>query len=154
VWALDATPVVARDTGESAWSVPFTSDDGPVKGFVWVDPDSTRMYFSTTGTVWGLDDLGGSFDVLFSVAVSSPSTPLLPRSSGGGTYLYVGGANGELHQLDLAVPEAPVTTSVTLGDGSATLGSPSLDVSPEPDVLHVGSEDGILYAVEVPLPEP
>jgi hypothetical protein len=41
---------------------------------------------------------------------------------------------------------------VPLGDGKAVVGAPSLDRGFEPNLVHVGTEAGVFYAVSVPLP--
>jgi hypothetical protein len=79
--------------------------------------------------------------------------------------LFVGGKNGKLYQLDFSggAPSdtcpSPTCKVVDLGDGLDHIGAPSLDIGVEPPdvaadkkMLHVGSESGVLYAVEVPLP--
>jgi hypothetical protein len=49
------------------------------------------------------------------------------------------------------LPAIPTLKSEPLGDGLATtVGAPSLDWSYS--LVHVGTEEGIFYAVEVPLP--
>ena len=71
----------------------------------------------------------------------------------GGTLILVGAGDGSLKQLDTAGAGPGVTpsvTSVTLGDGSASVGSPSLD-APN-DLVYVGTDAGIVYAVQLPLP--
>jgi hypothetical protein len=69
----------------------------------------------------------------------------------GGHYLYVGGSDGKLYEIDVQ-PAIPVLKSVTLGDGTARVGTPSLDRGVVPNLVHVGTEAGIFYAVQVPLP--
>jgi hypothetical protein len=67
----------------------------------------------------------------------------------GSHYVYVGGSDGKLHEIDV-LPAVPVLKAVTLGNGLATVGAPSLDRVY--NLIHVGSEAGIFYAVQVPLP--
>ena len=66
----------------------------------------------------------------------------------GSHYVYVGGTDGKLYELD--VLGAPGIKSVTLGNGLAAVGAPSLDRVY--NLIHVGSEAGIFYAVQIPLP--
>jgi outer membrane protein assembly factor BamB len=126
----------------------FATGDGPVKAFVFPDRNSTALYLSTTGTVWGLMD-GASLTRLWpEVALPGPSTPLLAP---GTTDLFVGSNNGRLYRLDLGAAgpgTPPVTSSVVLGDGSAAVGPPSYD--PQNALVYVGSEAGYLYAVRPP----
>ena len=65
----------------------------------------------------------------------------------GSHYLYVGASNGRLYQIDLT---DLAQTWIPLGDGKAVVGAPSFDrVS---GLIHVGTEAGVFYAVQVPLP--
>jgi hypothetical protein len=63
--------------------------------------------------------------------------------------VYVGGGDGRLYQIEI-----PTGTSSTLSldyDPAAfVVGAPSLDVAL--GILHVGSEHGTFYAVQVPIP--
>ncbi|HYN05329.1 MAG TPA: hypothetical protein VE359_22980, partial [Vicinamibacteria bacterium] len=67
-------------------------------------------------------------------------------------YVYVGGGNGKLWQLDFTYPTAhpSFAKSLTLGDGTGQIGAPTLDIGVNPKLLVVGSESGVLYGVEVP----
>ena len=81
--------------------------------------------------------------------ISRPSVVLF---GAGGTHLYVGSTGGGLFELDVttgtpALP--PSRKQVVLGDGSSTLGSPTLDVAN--GLVYVGSEEGSFYSVKVPL---
>ncbi len=140
VYAIDP------DTGATIWQ--YATGDGPVKG--WVTPEYTpttprRLYLATTSTVWALTDTGGSATLAWSTtAVPGPSIPLAPY---GQSVLYVGGSDGRLHQLDAAT--GSLVASVTLGDGTATIGNPSLDVINQ--LAYAGSEAGIVYGVQLPL---
>ncbi len=73
-----------------------------------------------------------------------PTSPVLFIP--GSHYVYVGGSDGKLYELDTL---GPSWRSVTLGDGSAAVGAPSLDWPN--DLIHVGTEAGVFYAVEIPL---
>lgn len=141
VQALDAA------TGIPRWTGPFTTGDGPVKAFVWRDYATGRLYFSTTGKVWSVTDGGGSATAYWStpVTIPSPSNPLLY-----GGFAYVGGGDGKLYEIDASSPTPAAPRSVVLGDGTAAVGSPSLDVNS--GLLHVGTDAGIVYAVQGPLP--
>lgn len=63
--------------------------------------------------------------------------------------LFVGSSDGRLYQIDVS-GVSPTTTSVPLGDGSAAVGAPSLDVAN--NLLYVGTDAGIIYAVAPPIP--
>ena len=79
-------------------------------------------------------------------SIPSPSTPLFFQ---GVDLLFVGSSDGQLYQLDVSGP-TPVITSVALGDGGGAGGSPSLDGAR--NIVYIGTDAGILYAVEIPLP--
>jgi hypothetical protein len=78
----------------------------------------------------------------------TPSTVLFSPVLG---RVYVGGSDGRLHELDVSGPSIAVK-SVPLGASLAVVGAPSLDL--ENDLVHVGTEAGIFYAVKVPLTTP
>ena len=77
---------------------------------------------------------------------ATPSPVLYVPGSG---RLYVGGSDGRLYEIDVS-GAAPVQKSEPLGDGTAVVGAPSYDR--DLDLVHVGTEAGIFYAVQVPLP--
>jgi outer membrane protein assembly factor BamB len=132
----------------------YVHGDGQVKGFVFPDRASNDLYFATDGFVWGVTDTGapamtnkfGSGVVLAGGVTPSSGVLFVPGSH----YVYVGGSDGKLYELDTL--GAPGIKSVTLGDGLAAIGSPSLDIGFTPNLVHVGSVAGIFYAVQVPLP--
>jgi outer membrane protein assembly factor BamB len=134
----------------------FTTGDGPVKGFLFPDRGSDDLFFATDTKVWSISDAaaGLSENWQWTTAGLSPSLILYWPAT---TYLYVGGPNGQLHQLDFSIPVGGpgFATPITLGDGTGQVGAPSLDKD-APDVtagkrlLIVGSESGVLYGVEVP----
>jgi outer membrane protein assembly factor BamB len=143
--------VKALDTsdGTVAWSYP--TGDGPVKGFVFFDRFSLTndLYFATTGTLWSIADSGGTPPTFrWSRTLDSPSTPVFLR---GPNHVYVGLGDGTLHRLNSAdgsdAPGIPVTFPLTLGDGSANVGSPTIDIVG--GFLYVGTVGGVVYAVEL-----
>jgi outer membrane protein assembly factor BamB len=138
---------VDPETGDQFWSYD-ASGDGAVKGFVTPQAEPTlprRLYFSTTTRLWSITDNDGSASLGWSVTtVPGPSIPLAPFGAG---VLYAGSSDGQLYQLDAATGD--VQTSVVLGNGTATIGSPSLDLVN--DMAYVGSESGAVYGVELPL---
>ena len=143
VHALDAA------TGADLWAAPFTTGDGPVRGPVWPDFGTSDILFSTSNTLWSVTDNGASASLEWSVSSIPDPSPPLALPFGGGRYAWVGSSDGRLYQLDIA-GAVPAITSILLGDGSATAGSPALDTIN--DIAYVGAEDGRLYAVSVPLP--
>jgi outer membrane protein assembly factor BamB len=133
--------------GGNRWT--FDTADGAIKGFVFPDRSGTSLYVSTNGRVWGLTD-GASIPNWPPVAIPGPSIVLFARNT---TFVYAGGSDGRLHEINLlgATPVVPPTVrSVVLGDGLAGVGAPSLDVTHS--LIYVGSEAGIVYAVAMPFP--
>lgn len=147
IYSIDA------DDGET----PATPDrtlfhgDGQVKGFVFPDRTSPSgdLYFATESFVWGVTDTGApSMTLKFQVSLGAGVKPSAVLFVGGSSHLYVGGSDGNLYQIDVAA--APSVEYATLGDGKATVGAPSIDL--QNDLVHVGTEAGVFYAVDVPLP--
>ena len=140
IYAID------ENTGAPIWS--FDTGDGSPKGLLFPDRLSDKVYFATNTKVWALDDTGTP--AWPEVAIPGPSPALFTPGS---RYLIVGGNDGRLYQLDVAAanPTTPPTvTSVTVGDGTAALGAPTLDTTY--NLVYVGSDAGIVYAVQLPLP--
>jgi outer membrane protein assembly factor BamB len=131
----------------------FFHGDGQVKGFVFPDRSSDNIYFATDNRVWALSDTASGLTEDFPPggltlgAGARPSAVLFVPAS---HYVYVGGSDGSLYEIDVAVAGAPTVKSVVLGDGSAVVGAPSLDR--DNSLVHVGTEAGVFYAVSVPLP--
>ncbi len=122
--------------------------DGPVRGFVFPDRGSGDVYVSTSNKVWRLTDTGSGWTDQWpgGVSVPSPSPPLLRP---GATHVYVGGSDGRLFQL--ALPGGALTSIALDYDPTAfVVGAPSYDLGF--GLVHVGSEHGVFYAVQVPLP--
>ena len=147
VVAVDAS---TRGAGDVLWS--HALGDGPVKGYVVPDRTTDRLVVSTSGTVWLLAGNGGGGPfVLVSLAVDSPSIPLLVRDPDEGVFLWTGTGDGTLLQLDLTDSWSnPVVRRLTLGDGTAAVGAPSFDSSTS--LVHAGSDAGVVYAVDAPVP--
>jgi outer membrane protein assembly factor BamB len=134
------------DDGQVLWS--YATNDGAPKGFIFPDRRNRALYFSTNNQVHGLTD-GVSEPNWPPVTLPSPSTALFTP---GGTLILVGAADGKLYQLDVAnagPAVQPEIRSVTLGDGLAAVGSPTLDVLN--GLIYVGTESGFIHAVRVPL---
>ncbi len=141
VHALDAL------TGADLWAAPFATGNGPVKGYVWPSFSTDDLFFSTTGSVWSISDDGANASLNWSESsITKPSTPLVSLST---PLAWVGGGDGKLHQIDFS-GGSPTLASVTLGDGTATAGSPALDVFT--NTAYVGTSAGRVYAVTLPLP--
>jgi len=135
-------------TGTDLWDDPYDTGNGAVKGYVWPRFGTNEILFSTTDTLWSITDNGSDADLDWSVSsIPNPSVPLV-SNVGGGSYAWVGSSDGRLYQLEISA--VPVITSVLLGDGTATVGSPAMDAAAE--IAYVGTEDGRLYSVTLPLP--
>jgi outer membrane protein assembly factor BamB len=130
----------------------FLHNDGQVKGFVFPDRASGDLYFATDNFVWALNDDGLSITNNFAGGIPLAGG-VVPTSAvlfiPGSTYVYVGGSDGKLYEIDVS-GGTPVIRSVVVGDGLAPVGAPSLDWPNS--LLHVGTEAGGFYAVEVPFP--
>ena len=128
--------------------------DGPVKGFVFPDRRNDDIIFATGTKVWSVSDDGTpamTKNWEWTVAGLTPSVVLYwPQTN----YVYVGGGDGKLWQLDFtyATAHPSFAKSLTLGDGTGQIGAPTLDIGVNPKLLVVGSESGVLYGVEVPFP--
>lgn len=156
--AADSAPVLRGgrvyhgDNAGRAYSVrasdgldihPFDTADGAVKGFLFPDRGSTALYASTTNRVWKLLDGATSLTEDWRTTVPSPSIPLLWP---GQPYLYVGGGDGRLYQLD--TPTGNKDNSVSLPtDTARPLGAPSLDGT---HGLLLVPSGNCIFAVRVP----
>jgi len=139
---------VDPEDGDEFWHYDALGDGG-VKGLVFPQAAPTlprRLYFSTTSKIWSItDNIDDTASFGWSVdTVPGPSTPLAPF---GKDVLYAGSSDGHLYQLNAA--DGAFQASVKLGDGTATIGGPSLDLVN--DMAYVGSESGAVYGVELPL---
>jgi uncharacterized repeat protein (TIGR01451 family) len=143
--------VYSVDAATGAADRSYVHNDGQVKGFVFPDRGSDALYFATDNYVWGVfDDGSTSMSLDFSVGLDVGARPSAALFVPGSHYVYVGGSDGKLYEIDLA--GAPAVKSVPLGDGLSVVGAPSLDRGFEPNLVHVGTEAGVFYAVSVPLP--
>jgi len=142
VWALNA------DTGTPLWG-PLALDTTPVKGYIWTDFTSNRVYLSTDGKVHAVSDNGGSAALYWTTPVTVPnaSAPILWNGR-----VYVGGGNSRLYSIDATstTPAAPL--SVVLGDPAVpkVVGSPAYDVPN--GLMLAGTDQGAVYGVTIPFP--
>jgi hypothetical protein len=153
LWSLqvDGTDFYSRDLA-----------DGAVKGFPFPDRRNYDLFVATQTKVWGLTDaVGTSLGYKWAIPVQGLNNPSPVLFRPGTNDLYVG-------VEDLYSPGAPpyyagllkvdISTGSIVGKlelaVSATLpiqvGAPSLDGAY--DLLHVGSANGVLYAVDVAQP--
>ena len=148
VGALDGMVRALRTSdGGVDWTYTPGVPDGVVKAFVFPDRLGTRLFFTTTNTVWAIQDNGGTAPLVWSRNdLQSPSTPVFIP---GGPHLYVGTGgpgNGKLYRLSAA--DGSTVDSFPLGDLDAQIGSPTLD--PSTGFLYVGSDAGVVYAIQLP----
>jgi hypothetical protein len=145
VYSIDATSDLTALPDHT-----FPHLDGPVKGFVFPDRASSShdIYFATENFVWGVSDTGDPMMTNFQVSLGAGVKPSAVVFDSGSRHVYVGGSDGNLYQIDVA--GTPSVEFATLGDGKATVGAPSIDT--QNNLVHVGTEAGIFYAVEVPIP--
>jgi outer membrane protein assembly factor BamB len=133
--------------GDFLWLAPYSTGDGPVKGFVWPHVGSGRLYFSTTTKVHAIHDDGGSASAFWTppVAIISPSPVLLSRGR-----VYVGGDLSRLYSIDATSMTPPAPSSIVLGDPLVpkVVGAPVLDVLN--GLMIAGSDLGVIFAVLVP----
>ena len=144
-----AGEVIALDAATGAVQWTYDAGDGPVKSYVWPRFGTSEILFSTTNNVVSIEDGGGSASLNWShAAVSNPSAPVV-FSVSGTPYAWVGSDDGSLHQLDIS-GASPVATSVALGGGSATVGTPAIEALT--NTMFIGAENGVVYSVALPLP--
>lgn len=126
--------------------------DGEVKGFAFPDRRNGDVYLSTNTRVWDVSDTvePSNPNLLPQWSVADIPTPSIVLHRPGTDYVYVGGGDGRLYEIDVAAGSPQSTKKwVTLEAGSQVF-APSLD-GPNNLVL-VGSATGVVYAVRVPLP--
>ena len=131
--------------------------DGPVKGFLFPDRRNDNLIFATNSAVRSVGDPAVGFFPRWTWPIANPSAILYWP---GTDYVYVGGPNGRLYQLDFSLANTgtpPTFQERILGDGKGQIGTPTLDVgittpyvSAGKKLLVVGSESGVVYGVEVP----
>ena len=129
------------------WSLPLA--DGAIKSFVFPHFGTNNLFASTASKVWSIDRVTASVNApwpVTSASVPSPSTPtVVPGSS---NRVLLGGGDGKLYQLDALSPLPG--SSVVLGDGTAAVGTPALDLLN--NMVYVGTDQGVIYGVRLPLP--
>jgi len=139
VYALDPAD------GSVAWG-PVPTGDGPVKGLIWPEAGTGRLFFSTTGQVhgWAAD---GSPWWPGPVSLANVSPVLVV---GGRVYVGSSSGNGSLWAIDTT--SAATAASVPLGDPLVpkVVGAPTRD-SVDNSIV-VGTDAGQVYDVALPLP--
>jgi outer membrane protein assembly factor BamB len=133
------------DGGED-WSFPIPIPaEGAPKGYVVTDRLTGDSYFSTANMVWALNSSGGT-KWAAPLPLITPSTPVFAP---GDNFVYVGTGDGRLRRIRVAGGEDTTAPfPLRLGSGTAAAGSPTFDLPA--GFLYVGTEDGIVYAVQLP----
>jgi outer membrane protein assembly factor BamB len=172
---IDGSPVIrgnrlyVGDVDGKVWSLqldgsgayaPFDLGDGAIKGFPFPDRRNNDLFVATSTKVWGLTDNGSSIVTKWTNPVQGLDSPSGVLLKPGTNELYVGvrdtvpaGApdTAGLLRIDVGLADpGPGAVSLALESFAAVVGAPSLDVGFSPSLLHVGSEGGVIYAVEVP----
>jgi hypothetical protein len=134
----------------------FVHGDGPIKGFVFPDRSSPTgdLYFAGNTRVWGVTEVGAVLANKFAAGIplpggAAPSTLLFHPGS---HFVYVGGSDGWLYQVDTLASPPTADYAAQLGASPLTIGAPSLDIGN--GLVHVGSEAGTFFAVQVPVASP
>jgi hypothetical protein len=149
LYVADNNPVawsIPADTGVGGYSIALSGS--ATKGFLFPDRRNGDLYVATSSDVHGLTDTGSALSQKWSpISLNQPSIVLFRP---GTDELYVGvrdyAGTASLVRIDSAA--GSVGGSVPLETGPQTVGAPSLDIGY--GIVHVGSELGILYAVQLP----
>jgi outer membrane protein assembly factor BamB len=138
-----------KRSGVEAWSLP--TDGQPIKGFLYPDRTGDDLYCATTSHIFGISDEGTRGSLNFpAITATSPSIVLFrPAEGGAPARLYFGAGDRRLHELDLS-RSPPTEKTVLLAGGPAVIGAATFDVAS--GMIYVGSDEGVVYAVQVPLP--
>jgi hypothetical protein len=103
---------------------------------------------STNTKVWSIVDNVTFGSVSPGWPVTTIASPSIPLYVPGTTQVLVGSGDGKLYQMNVVTPLP--AKSVTLGDGTAAVGAPGLDIIKM--LIYVGTDAGVVYAVTFPLP--
>ena len=143
-------------TGNPVNDRTYVHGDGPVKGFVFPDRNSPTgdLYLAADTRVWGVTEIGSVLANKYGAGIALPggavpSTLLFHPAS---HYVYVGGSDGWLYQIDTLQTPPSADYAAQLGTSPLTIGAPSLDIGH--GLVHVGSEPGTFFAVQVPVASP
>jgi outer membrane protein assembly factor BamB len=136
---------IRSSDGNQSWSYSIAiAGEGPPKGYVVVDRLTGDSYFSTAHFVWALDAGGG-----FKWTSPTLFAPSIPVYAPGDAFVYVGTGDGFLRRLRVSglLQDTTAPFPIRLGDGTSGAGSPTFDL---PNFMYVGTENGIVYAVQLP----
>lgn len=129
--------------GAPKGSFPYHAPGGAIKGFIFPNFSGNELYFSSRDTVRRIQDSGTDVVLNWEADVPGASIPTYPP---GREFLWVGSSNGRLYQIG-AVSGNSTFITLTSG-GMPGVGSPSLDLFN--NLIYVGTENGEVFAVEVP----
>jgi hypothetical protein len=121
-----------------------------VKGFVWVDTTATptHLYYATTSQIHGLVDNGTTVSALSWSPLSGPGPSPIIVVDG---VLWVGsGGTTDASLRGIDVSDGTEVSATVLGDPAVakTAGAPTFDI--QTSMITVGTDEGRVYAVEVP----
>src|SRR5436309_3015304 len=85
------------------------------------------------------------------IPTGAPTSVSGPVDDGVNHYIYVGGSDGKVHQLDLT-SNGSDTKQLPVSASTPTLGEPTFNM--DLNLLYVGGTDGRTYTFQVPLPLP
>ena len=129
-----------------------------MKGFLFPDRRNDNLIFATTTKVWSVsDDAPGPSCHELDVDDAGGRNPSIVLYWPQTNYVYVGGGDGKLWQLDFSATTRATPSSRSPLDPGRRHGPDRGAVARHrrraPDgSLVVGSESGVLYGVEVPFP--
>jgi len=111
---------------------------------IWSGTHAGHLVFVSADGHIRMLDANGTLVWKTAAPIAGASFPLVLADAG---KLYVGATDGKLHALDLDT--GAETASQTVGDGSATVGSPAYDG--QANTITVGTASGKLYQLSLPL---
>ena len=101
-----------------------------------------NLYLSTSSGVYCIENTGSDGSVNWFKSISGASVPVVVPNIDS---LYVGGGDGNIHQISL---DGNTVTTIQIGSGTSTVGAPAFDFFQ--NVIYAGSEAGKVYIVDVP----
>src|SRR5437667_983704 len=110
-------------------------------------PDT--IIFSRNATVHSVNFDGTTFTPNWTVTpTGAPTSVSGPVDDGVNTYIYVGGSDGKVHQLQQS--NGTDTKQLPVSAATPTLGDPTFNA--DLNLLYIGGTDGRTYTFQVPLP--
>ena len=110
-------------------------------------PDT--IIFSRNATVHSVNFDGATFTPNWTVTpTGAPTSVSGPVDDGVNTYIYVGGSDGKVHQLQKS--NGTDTKQLPVSATTPTLGDPTFNA--DLNLLYIGGTDGRTYTFQIPLP--